>query len=70
MDIKEICDNLGITVTKFYEYMGTEQSKLSYYKRKNPVRYKDSITVGIINFYKLDHQELLTILKLYKLQNK
>ena len=68
MEIKEICKNLGISVTEFYKYMNTNQPKLSYYKKNNPVRYKDTITFGIINFYNLEHEELLTILKLYKLQ--
>jgi len=70
MDIKDICKDLGITVTDFYKYMNTEQSKLSYYKRNNLTRYKDTITAGIINFYGIEHNELLTILKLYKMQQK
>ena len=68
MDIKEICKNLEITVTDFYKHMNTTQAKLSYYKRNNPTRYKDTITAGIINFYNIEHKELLAILKLYKIQ--
>ena len=68
MELREICNNLNIRVSDFYDYMGTTQNKLSYHKKNNPDKYKDAITAGIINFYKLDHQELLTILKLYKLQ--
>ena len=70
MDIRDICKDLNITVTDFYKYMHTNQAKLSYYKKNNPTRYKDTITAGIINFYKIDHNELLTILKLYKMQQK
>ena len=70
MELREICNSLDINVTDFYKYMGTTQNKLSYHKKNNPLKYKDAITSGIINFYKLEHEELLTILKLYKLQNK
>ena len=70
MEIDTICKELGITIKEFYSCMNTNQQKLSYQKNKNKVKYQDMITAGIINFYKLDHQELLTILRLYKLQNK
>jgi len=70
MDIKSICKELNITVTEFYEYMHTTQPKLSYYKKNNEIRYNDTITSGIINFYQIDHKELLAIIKLYKMQNK
>ena len=68
MNIRDICGALGITVAQFYKYMHTTQAKLSYYNKKNRTRYKDTIIAGIINFYGISREELLTILKLYDLQ--
>ena len=70
MELKEICKKLDITVTDFYKYMGVTVAQLSYHKKTNPSKYKDYITAGIINFHKIDHEELLTILELYKIQHK
>jgi len=70
MDIKEVCKKLDITVTDFYKYMGVSVTQLSYHKKENPFKYIDYITAGIINFYGIDHAELLTILELYKMQHK
>jgi len=70
MDIKEICGKMGVSVVKFYDSMHTTSAKLSYYNKQNKQRYHDTITAGIINFYSIDHAELLTILDLYKMQHK
>ena len=69
MDIKDICTELGIKVTDFYTHMNTDVKSLSYHKKNNPQKYKDMITTGIVNFYKIEHDELLKILDLYNLQN-
>jgi len=70
MDNNTVAKELGVPVSAFYKYMHTNQQKFSYAKKNNPDRCKDMVTAGIINFYGIEHNELLAILKLYKMQQK
>jgi len=68
MEIREICKEIGISAKEFYENMHTIQQKLSYFKKTNKERYNDMVTAGIVNHFKIDHEELIAMIKLYKMQ--
>jgi len=68
MNNKEVSKELNISVDEFYQCMNTNQKNFSYYKKNNMNRYNDSITAGIVNHFKIDHEELIAMIKLYKMQ--
>jgi len=66
MELREVCKILNTTAPVMYLKMNTTQDKLSYHKRNNPEAYKNMITYGIVNYYNIEHSELIKILEEYK----